>query len=341
MGVDARRPRSKRPRAVAIPMRLRTDDGELAFITMIATFGTALDITLAELALETFLPADTATARSCTPAPGVCEPSFSEAHRRPHTMRGVRLSWPDATLPDEIYQGLVGPGAPFELVTEDVLGVPMQVFANRPRNLRELLLTAAERFGDRRYVVFPERTITYGEMPAAAAAVARTLSQKYGVGKGDRVAIAAANCVEYALTFWATTMLGGITVAMNGWWTGSEMTYALDLTTPTVLLGDRRRIERLDGEPARPEPVVVFEDDVRRARSGGRRRGGARPADRRGRPVPHPVHERHDRPPQGRVAVAPQQHPLHLDDDDARRRRLRRARWPRGRNRRFPPRRRA
>jgi transcriptional regulator with XRE-family HTH domain len=49
------------PRMVAIPMRLRTDDGELAFVTMIATFGTALDITLSELAIETFLPADDAT----------------------------------------------------------------------------------------------------------------------------------------------------------------------------------------------------------------------------------------------------------------------------------------
>ena len=50
------------PRQVAIPMRLRTEsDGELAFITMIATFGTALDITLSELAIETFLPADHAT----------------------------------------------------------------------------------------------------------------------------------------------------------------------------------------------------------------------------------------------------------------------------------------
>jgi transcriptional regulator with XRE-family HTH domain len=51
------------PRAVAIPMRLRTGEGELAFITMLATFGTALDITLAELSIETFLPADAHTAR--------------------------------------------------------------------------------------------------------------------------------------------------------------------------------------------------------------------------------------------------------------------------------------
>jgi len=32
-----------------------------ALITMIATFGTALDVTLSELALETFLPGDAET----------------------------------------------------------------------------------------------------------------------------------------------------------------------------------------------------------------------------------------------------------------------------------------
>jgi hypothetical protein len=43
-------------------MRLRTDEGELALMTMIANFGNALHITLSELTLETFLPADSATA---------------------------------------------------------------------------------------------------------------------------------------------------------------------------------------------------------------------------------------------------------------------------------------
>jgi transcriptional regulator with XRE-family HTH domain len=49
-------------RSIATPMRLRTESGELALMSMVATFGTALDITLAELSLETFLPADAATA---------------------------------------------------------------------------------------------------------------------------------------------------------------------------------------------------------------------------------------------------------------------------------------
>ncbi len=184
----------------------------------------------------------------------------------------MRLTWPDRTLPAEVRDGLTGPGAPFELVTEDVLGVPMQVFVNRPRDLRAMLLGAAERFADRPYVVFPDRSLTYESVLGPVAAVARTLAEKYGVGKGDRVAIAAANCVEYAITFWATTALGGITVAMNGWWTGSEMAYALDLTTPTVLLGDRRRIERLADEPVSlpPDlPVVVFEEEFSELEAAG------------------------------------------------------------------------
>ncbi len=173
----------------------------------------------------------------------------------------MRLTWPDATITPDALEPLIGPGKPLELVTENVLGVQLPVFATRPKSLRDMLVTAAARFGDRPYVVFPDRTLTYEEMLVPAAALAQTLRERYGVGKGDRVAIAAANCVEWAITFWAVTALDAITVAMNGWWTGAEMRYALELTEPTVLLGDRRRIERLEGDTGRPDlPVVVFED---------------------------------------------------------------------------------
>jgi hypothetical protein len=49
---------------IAVPVRLRHGDDELAFFSTIATFGTAVDITLAELAIEAFFPADDATATS-------------------------------------------------------------------------------------------------------------------------------------------------------------------------------------------------------------------------------------------------------------------------------------
>lgn len=46
----------------AVPVRLSTSVGELRLITAITTFATAADVTVSELKLETFLPADTETA---------------------------------------------------------------------------------------------------------------------------------------------------------------------------------------------------------------------------------------------------------------------------------------
>lgn len=50
----------------AVPMRLRTPQGELSLITAITTFTTAVDVTISELRLETFLPLDEPTAAALT-----------------------------------------------------------------------------------------------------------------------------------------------------------------------------------------------------------------------------------------------------------------------------------
>jgi transcriptional regulator with XRE-family HTH domain len=47
---------------IAVPLRFDAAGRELTFFSTIATFGTAVDITLAELAIEAFFPADRATA---------------------------------------------------------------------------------------------------------------------------------------------------------------------------------------------------------------------------------------------------------------------------------------
>jgi hypothetical protein len=53
-------------RAVLVPLRLRHGVGELMLFSTVTTFGTALDITLGELAIEAFYPADEATAEALT-----------------------------------------------------------------------------------------------------------------------------------------------------------------------------------------------------------------------------------------------------------------------------------
>lgn len=62
---DSRDGRSKAVEyGVAVPFRLRVNGGELAFFSTTTVFGTPLDITLSELAIEAFFPADEATART-------------------------------------------------------------------------------------------------------------------------------------------------------------------------------------------------------------------------------------------------------------------------------------
>jgi len=47
---------------IAVPLRVRVGEAELAFISTVTTFGTAVDVTVSELSIESFFPADDATA---------------------------------------------------------------------------------------------------------------------------------------------------------------------------------------------------------------------------------------------------------------------------------------
>jgi transcriptional regulator with XRE-family HTH domain len=60
-GVNSREPRPDAS-AVVVPFRLAVDGAVLSFISTTTVFGTPIDITLSELALESFFPADEATA---------------------------------------------------------------------------------------------------------------------------------------------------------------------------------------------------------------------------------------------------------------------------------------
>jgi transcriptional regulator with XRE-family HTH domain len=64
-GVEAGAPQAEiEASEIVLPLRLRDRDGEgeLAFFSTLSTFGTAVDITLSELAIEAFYPANARTA---------------------------------------------------------------------------------------------------------------------------------------------------------------------------------------------------------------------------------------------------------------------------------------
>ena len=157
----------------------------------------------------------------------------------------------------EIEARLCAPGAPFELIEENVLGAPVRVFRERLPSLRALLESSAVH-GDAEYLVCDDgRRISYAENLRNVASVAAALRDGYGVAPGDRVAILAANCPEWITAFWASVSLGAIAVGLNGWWVRDEILYGLDDCEPKVLIGDAKRLARIAGARLPHEIAVV------------------------------------------------------------------------------------
>jgi acyl-CoA synthetase (AMP-forming)/AMP-acid ligase II len=141
---------------------------------------------------------------------------------------------------------LTGPGGPFELVDEDVRGQRLPVFAHRRAALCDWLVESAA-FGPREHLVQGERRLTFASHVAAVASLADVLASEYGVGRGDRVAILAANSPDWVVTFWAAISLGAIAVAGNAWWTAREAEFSLRQARPAVIVADAKRARLVEG----------------------------------------------------------------------------------------------
>ena len=147
----------------------------------------------------------------------------------------------------------------------EVLGERMNVFKNRARCLRDFVV-ASTRLGEAEHLVFSdgstERRFTFADHARRVARMASLLKARYGVGRGDRVAILAANCPEWIITFWATISLGAVAVGLNAWWTGPEIRFGIEDTAPTLLVVDAKRKARLESTEALP--TLVIEDEFER-----------------------------------------------------------------------------
>jgi long-chain acyl-CoA synthetase len=144
----------------------------------------------------------------------------------------------------EVRAQLTGPGGPFEVVSEDVLGGLMQVYKDRMKSLRAIPEAAIGR-GDDTFVVYGDRSYGFRGFVEQTNGLARALADRCGIGPGDRVAVLSQNNPEWCLTFWATVSTGAILVGLNGWWKADEILYGLQDSGAKVLVADAKRFERV------------------------------------------------------------------------------------------------
>jgi long-chain acyl-CoA synthetase len=178
----------------------------------------------------------------------------------------------EITITGEMIKGALAEvtkaGTEFDVGTEVINGVEVRVFTSIPKTLPDFYRTHCAEFVDLEFLVWYDERYTFGEVYEKAAVVANVLKDRYGVKKGDRVAIASRNYPEWVTALMGITSMGAIAVGLNSWWQGEELEYGLEDSGAKILFADQERANRLRGRVDKLDVQVVV------IRSEGEQRAG-------------------------------------------------------------------
>lgn len=139
---------------------------------------------------------------------------------------------------------LTAPGQMFEMEEVEIGGVLTRVWKHAPGSLRDVL-ELSRGHSDKTYLVYEDERTSFEEHYRIVASMARSLEERFGLAKGDRVTVAMRNLPEWAMSFWAAAVSGAVVVPLNAWWTGPELEYGLADSQTSVAFVDAGRFERL------------------------------------------------------------------------------------------------
>jgi acyl-CoA synthetase (AMP-forming)/AMP-acid ligase II len=143
---------------------------------------------------------------------------------------------------DAVLAAVTGPGGRIQL-GEDEKG--RVIVANLPPTLPGLFDAFCALHGETEAVVADGERIKFRELNEQATRLAKALVSGWGIGKGDRVAIAMRNAPSWIVTYMAVLKAGGIATLLNGWWQSDEMGHALELSEPKLVIADAPRAKRI------------------------------------------------------------------------------------------------
>ena len=182
---------------------------------------------------------------------------------------------------------LTAPGQMFEMEELTIRDIPTRTWKSAPATLRGVLELSALH-GDKDFLVYEDERVSFTEHFGIVASLGHALAERFGITKGDRVAIAMRNLPEWVMAFWASISVGAVVVPINAWWTGPELTYGLFDSGSSVVFVDEEREARIRphlGELPNLRAVIVTSEE--HVETGGRRTPTGSVVEREGlEPVP-------------------------------------------------------
>jgi acyl-CoA synthetase (AMP-forming)/AMP-acid ligase II len=159
---------------------------------------------------------------------------------------------------EAIIAALTAPGQPFATVPFTRDGVEMPAFAAAPPSLAHYFAHFCNEHRDLPFLVDGDVRLTFAEAYSAATCVAESFVRDHGIEKGDRIAIAARNSANWMIAYMGIIMAGGCATLLNGFSSGDELAYGIDLAECKLVLADEGRAARLEGHPHSAK-VVLFD----------------------------------------------------------------------------------
>ncbi len=133
-------------------------------------------------------------------------------------------------------------------VTQAVLnGVDHKVYANLDEHMPQFLQRVCEAYAEQDFIIYEQERWTYGLFYQRAQQLATAMQAQFGIGAGDRVAIALRNYPEFPLLLMATTLSGAVCVPMNAWWTAEELAFGLRDCGAKLVFADGPRAQKIQG----------------------------------------------------------------------------------------------
>lgn len=109
----------------------------------------------------------------------------------------------------------------------------------------KLLKQWAAKTPDRPYMTIAGRTCTFAQTDAHCRAVARGLAQR-GLSEGKRLMLLLPNCVEFVFSWFASSMLGAVTIPVNITLKGPLLDYTIKDCRPDGLIVHHSLLANLD-----------------------------------------------------------------------------------------------